>query len=311
MWLGGRQDSQPLAGPRAEPAQAGPSRRAQRGGGQLGALRLPGRPGRGDHHGGPRSQRGGVDPDQAAACRPGFPGCAGGACAAGRPAGRGSRGSNRQHRRAGPVQRRGQQLKQPPSPLLGRQQHCVQGAGGHPRKVIRAVRTEPGGDVTAREPLSAPDRAAAALPGLRAFAIPMRTRFRGITVREGALLEGPAGLGRVLPVRRVRAARVRPLAGLRAGGGVGRLARAGARRGAGQRDRARGRPGARAPHRDLGRLPHGQGQGGRAGPAGPRRPGPGGRGARRARPRWPDPGGRERRMGRGQRGPDAGRAGPV
>jgi o-succinylbenzoate synthase len=31
------------------------------------------------------------------------------------------------------------------------------------------------------------------LPGLRAFAIPMRTRFRGITVREGALFEGPAG----------------------------------------------------------------------------------------------------------------------
>ena len=33
------------------------------------------------------------------------------------------------------------------------------------------------------------------LPGLRAFAIPMRTRFRGITVREGALIEGPAGWG--------------------------------------------------------------------------------------------------------------------
>ena len=32
----------------------------------------------------------------------------------------------------------------------------------------------------------------AALGGLRAFAIPMRTRFRGITVREGALIEGPA-----------------------------------------------------------------------------------------------------------------------
>ena len=30
------------------------------------------------------------------------------------------------------------------------------------------------------------------LPSLRAFAIPMRTRFRGITVREGALIQGPA-----------------------------------------------------------------------------------------------------------------------
>src|SRR5258708_29126700 len=37
------------------------------------------------------------------------------------------------------------------------------------------------------------------LPTLRAFAIPMRTRFRGITVREGALIEGPAGWGEVSP----------------------------------------------------------------------------------------------------------------
>ena len=36
---------------------------------------------------------------------------------------------------------------------------------------------------------------------LRAFAIPMRTKFRGITVRAGALIQGPAGLGRVLAVR--------------------------------------------------------------------------------------------------------------
>ena len=70
------------------------------------------------------------------------------------------------------------------------------------------------------------DRVAAALPGLRAFAIPMRTRFRGITVREGALIEGPAGLGGVLPVRGVRAARELPLAGLRPGSRLGRLARA-------------------------------------------------------------------------------------
>jgi o-succinylbenzoate synthase len=34
---------------------------------------------------------------------------------------------------------------------------------------------------------------------LRAFAIPMRTRFRGITVREGALIEGPAGWGEFSP----------------------------------------------------------------------------------------------------------------
>src|SRR6201996_1593198 len=41
------------------------------------------------------------------------------------------------------------------------------------------------------------------LPGLlstlRAFAIPMRTKFRGITVRAGALIAGPAGWGEFSP----------------------------------------------------------------------------------------------------------------
>jgi O-succinylbenzoate synthase len=34
---------------------------------------------------------------------------------------------------------------------------------------------------------------------LRAFAIPMRTRFRGITVRAGAVIQGPAGWGEFSP----------------------------------------------------------------------------------------------------------------
>jgi O-succinylbenzoate synthase len=34
---------------------------------------------------------------------------------------------------------------------------------------------------------------------LRAFAIPMRTKFRGISVREGALIHGPAGWGEFSP----------------------------------------------------------------------------------------------------------------
>jgi len=34
---------------------------------------------------------------------------------------------------------------------------------------------------------------------LRAFAIPMRTKFRGITVREGALIQGPAGWAEFSP----------------------------------------------------------------------------------------------------------------
>jgi O-succinylbenzoate synthase len=37
------------------------------------------------------------------------------------------------------------------------------------------------------------------LPPIRAFAIGMTTRFRGITVREGALIEGPAGWGEFSP----------------------------------------------------------------------------------------------------------------
>jgi o-succinylbenzoate synthase len=51
--------------------------------------------------------------------------------------------------------------------------------------------------------VSLADRAAPLWPELlgsaRAFAIPMPTRFRGITVREGALLEGPAGWGEFSP----------------------------------------------------------------------------------------------------------------
>ena len=48
-------------------------------------------------------------------------------------------------------------------------------------------------------PGHAGDLVADLLPGLQAFAIPMRTRFRGITVREGALIVGPAGWGEFSP----------------------------------------------------------------------------------------------------------------
>ncbi len=37
------------------------------------------------------------------------------------------------------------------------------------------------------------------LGSLRAFAIPMTAKFRGITVREGALIQGPAGWGEFSP----------------------------------------------------------------------------------------------------------------
>lgn len=45
----------------------------------------------------------------------------------------------------------------------------------------------------------APARLDELLASLRAFAIPMTTRFRGITVREGALIQGPAGWGEFSP----------------------------------------------------------------------------------------------------------------
>ncbi len=46
---------------------------------------------------------------------------------------------------------------------------------------------------------SAASAAADLIGSMRAFAIPMRTRFRGITVRQGALIRGPAGWGEFSP----------------------------------------------------------------------------------------------------------------
>ncbi|WP_107774877.1 o-succinylbenzoate synthase [Nocardioides sediminis] len=45
---------------------------------------------------------------------------------------------------------------------------------------------------------------------MRVFSIPMRTRFRGITVREGVLLEGPAGWGEWSPFTEYDAPTARP-----------------------------------------------------------------------------------------------------
>jgi o-succinylbenzoate synthase len=47
--------------------------------------------------------------------------------------------------------------------------------------------------------VNAADLVAQLLPTLRAFAIPMPVRFRGTTLREGALLHGPAGWGEFSP----------------------------------------------------------------------------------------------------------------
>ena len=62
--------------------------------------------------------------------------------------------------------------------------------------------------------MTAPPDLADLLDRLHVVALPMRVRFRGITIREVALIDGPAGLGRVRRVPRVRAARGRALAGV-------------------------------------------------------------------------------------------------
>jgi O-succinylbenzoate synthase len=52
-----------------------------------------------------------------------------------------------------------------------------------------------GGSIGQGEPARLDDL----LGSMRAFAIPMTTKFRGITVREGALIQGPAGWGEFSP----------------------------------------------------------------------------------------------------------------
>ncbi|EHK86658.1 o-succinylbenzoate synthase [Saccharomonospora azurea] len=47
--------------------------------------------------------------------------------------------------------------------------------------------------------ISSSDDPLAAVEAVRVYAIPMRTRFRGITVREGMLLRGPTGWGEFCP----------------------------------------------------------------------------------------------------------------
>src|SRR5262249_11681396 len=76
-------------------------------------------------------------------------------------------------------------------------------AGGPGRlrgQACARLRQVPAPAVTAASaPRLAAGLAAELLPTLRAFAIPMPTRFRGITLREGALLHGPAGWGEFSP----------------------------------------------------------------------------------------------------------------
>ncbi len=63
------------------------------------------------------------------------------------------------------------------------------------RRRLLGVPARLAGDSAAALPAQLPEL----LPTLRAFAIPMPTRFRGTTLREGALLHGPAGWGEFSP----------------------------------------------------------------------------------------------------------------
>ena len=63
---------------------------------------------------------------------------------------------------------------------------------------------------------------------MRVFSIPLRTRFRGITVREGVLVEGAAGWGEWSPFLEYTPRGRRAVAALRRGGRRRRLADAGA-----------------------------------------------------------------------------------
>ncbi len=127
------------------------------------------------------------------------------------------------------------------SPRLGRRGPASRlgaAAAGAARRAAAAGQRQarPGGPAGAR---------------MNVFSIPMRTRFRGITVREGVLLRGDGGWGEWSPFLEYAAGGRRALAALRRGGGRRGLARAGARRRTGQRDGAGGR--ARAGARDRAR----------------------------------------------------------
>ena len=119
---------------------------------------------------------------------------------------------------------------------------------------------------------------------LHVWSVPLRTRFRGLTVRDGRPGARRGGLGRVQPVLGLRRRRVRGVVARRARGGRRGLAGAGARPDPGQRHRPRRRR--RTAHRDRAPrpgLPHGQGQGRRARPVARRRDRPARSGPRRAR----------------------------
>jgi len=70
-------------------------------------------------------------------------------------------------------------------------------AAATPPGGMRRPASRPGARVPATAGVS--ELLPALLDSVRAFAIPMPTRFRGITVREGALIEGPAGWGEFSP----------------------------------------------------------------------------------------------------------------
>ena len=182
-------------------------------------------------------------------------------------------------------------------------------AAATPPGGMRGPASRPGAPVPATAGVS--EALPALLASVRAFAIPMPTRFRGITVREGALIERPAGWGEFSPFAEYGPREsARWLACAIEAATTGWPAPARTSVPVNVTVPAVG-PGAGPRHRRRVRLPHGQGQGRRAGPARRRRTWSG---SRRCGTRWARRAGSgwtPTAAGRGRGGPPAARAGPV
>src|ERR1700744_3765029 len=114
--------------------------------------------------------------------------------AASRSAGR----SGSSGRTAGPPPRRGgatRSSSRPPASVTGRTTACKGRSTTH----VRLGPVTAGGVTGRGAAVQLNAQLDDLLGSLRAFAIPMPTRFRGITVREGALIQGPAGWGEFSP----------------------------------------------------------------------------------------------------------------
>ena len=144
--------------------------------------------------------------------------------------------------------------------------------------------------------------------GVKVWSVPMRTRFRGITVREGVLLRGAAGWGEWSPFLEYDDAVAEPWLRCAEEAAAGDWPTP--LRDAVPVNVTVPAVGPEQAHAIVTprRLPHRQGQGRRARADPGRRPGPAGGGPRRARPRRAGPHRRQRALGRRHGGRRASRS---